>query len=49
MYAKPIRKRFDKAIIEELLSIEWWNWSEDEIQSNLELFYQVDEFCMGKR
>lgn len=46
--ARLIRKRFDEATIEALLSIEWWNWSEDEIQSNIELFYQVDMFYKRK-
>lgn len=46
--AKLIRKRFDDVTIKNLLSIQWWNWSEDEIQSNLELFYQVDKFCLNR-
>lgn len=31
--ARCIKKRFDDEIIEQLLKLEWWNWSDDIIQS----------------
>jgi virginiamycin A acetyltransferase len=36
--AKSIKKRFSDAIIEQLIKIEWWNWSEDKIKRNLKFF-----------
>ena len=33
--AKIIKKRFDDEIIELLESIQWWNWSEDNIKKNI--------------
>lgn len=33
--AKPIRKRFSEEKIAELLEMEWWDWSEQEIQQRL--------------
>jgi acetyltransferase-like isoleucine patch superfamily enzyme len=35
--AKIIRYRFEKEIIEELLKIEWWNWSTQKINNNIEI------------
>lgn len=46
--AKLIRKRFDDATIERLLDIQWWNWSDEKIKSNLELFYHIDGFCLNR-
>ena len=34
--AKPIRKRFDEKVIEELLKIKWWDWTEEKIARNIE-------------
>ena len=34
--AKPIRKRFDEKVIEELLRIKWWDWTEEKIARNIE-------------
>lgn len=42
--AKPIRKRFDDQLIEILLKVKWWDWSEEEIDENIELFYDVELF-----
>ena len=42
--AKPIRKRFPDDTIQRLLKIQWWNWSEEKIQNNLEFFYQPEKF-----
>ena len=42
--AKMIRKRFDENTINELLEIKWWNWSESEIERNIELFFCPENF-----
>ena len=42
--AKHIRFRFDEGVIKELLRIKWWDWSEEKIKDNLELFYQPEIF-----
>ena len=36
--AKPIRKRFGEEIIEELLRIQWWNFSDEQLKANVEFF-----------
>ena len=33
--AKPIRNRFDKNTISELLRLKWWDWEKDKIYRNL--------------
>ncbi|MBR1677137.1 MAG: CatB-related O-acetyltransferase [Clostridia bacterium] len=33
--AKEIKKRFDDEIIELLLKLQWWDWSEDKIRDNV--------------
>lgn len=33
--ARTIRKRFDDAVIDKLLALKWWNWSEERIRQNL--------------
>jgi virginiamycin A acetyltransferase len=33
--AKTIRKRFDDRTIEKLLSIRWWDWSDEKVKDNL--------------
>ncbi|MBP2630518.1 MAG: transferase [Firmicutes bacterium] len=45
--AKIIKYRFSKEIIDKLLTIQWWNWSEEKIQDNKDFFYKenIDEFC----
>lgn len=45
--AKIIKYRFSKEIIDKLLTIEWWNWSDEKIQNNTEFFYNedVNTFC----
>lgn len=37
--AKVIRKRFTNEKIEELLQLEWWNWSEETIKKNQDFFF----------
>ena len=39
--ARGVGKRFSDGIIEQLSEIEWWNWSEDRIKRNRQLF-EVD-------
>ena len=36
--AKIIRYRFDRDIITKLVEIQWWNWSDEMIQSNISLY-----------
>lgn len=36
---KKIKSRYSNDIIEYLLKIEWWNWSEEKIKKNEEFFY----------
>src|SRR5699024_8058186 len=36
--AKVIKYRFDKNIIEKLLSIKWWDWTVDKINENIHMF-----------
>jgi len=36
--AKIIKKRFSEEIIEELIKIEWWNWTHQDIKRNRFLF-----------
>jgi len=42
--AKVIRYRFSEEDRNILLKIKWWNWSEEDIEKNIELFYQPEEF-----
>lgn len=46
--AKVIKKRFSDELIRSLLRIKWWNWSEDKIKENIELFYNPYEFVKGQ-
>ncbi|HET8566539.1 MAG TPA: CatB-related O-acetyltransferase [Solirubrobacterales bacterium] len=40
--ARQVRFRFDSETIERLLSIRWWEWSEDRIEANVPLLCSVD-------
>lgn len=40
--AKPIRRRFSQAVIDELREIAWWNWSAEKITANLEAIVSGD-------
>lgn len=42
--AKLIRYRFEEDEIRNYLRIQWWNWSIEKIESNIELFYQPKKF-----
>lgn len=36
--AKPIRKRYDDKVIEELKKLQWWNWSTQQIKRAIPLY-----------
>lgn len=40
--AKIIRKRFDDNLIDYLINLKWWDWSEEKIFSNLEILCSAD-------
>lgn len=40
--AKPIRKRFPQEVIDKLLEIKWWNWSEERIRENISALHCED-------
>ncbi len=42
--AKLLKYRFSEDIRKKLLEISWWNWSEQKIKENIDLFYNVDKF-----
>lgn len=42
--AKLIKYRFEKNIIDELLKIKWWNWSEEKINDNVNLLCDENKF-----
>lgn len=41
---KIVKYRFPKEIIEKLLNIQWWNWPDEKIKENLDLFYDPEKF-----
>ncbi len=41
---KIIKYRFSKEIIDKLLKIQWWNWTDEKIKENLNLLYNPEEF-----
>lgn len=42
--AKLIKYRFDRKDREKLLKIRWWDWTQETIEANLELFYNPEKF-----
>lgn len=40
--AKPIRQRFDDAVVQALLTVAWWNWDIAKITRNLEKIVAAD-------
>lgn len=36
--AKVIKYRFSQEIIDQLLELKWWNWTEEKIRENIEVF-----------
>ncbi len=44
--AKFIKYRFDKDLIDKLLTIKWWNWCNEEIRCNIRYFNEdIKTFC----
>lgn len=44
--AKVIKYRFSQELIDKLLTIQWWNWSDDEIKNNIKYFNEdIAKFC----
>ncbi len=41
---RVIKYRFSKEIIEELLKIRWWNWDDNTILKNVNMFYNPEKF-----
>ena len=41
---KIIKYRFSQEMINKLLKIQWWNWTDEKIKENLNLFYDPEEF-----
>ncbi len=39
-----VKYRFSQEIIDKLLKIQWWNWSDDKIRENIQLMYDVEAF-----
>ncbi len=42
--ARFIRYRFEERIREKLEIIQWWNWPHEEIERNIDLFYDINVF-----
>ena len=42
--AKLIKYRFSKEEIRQFEEIQWWEWSTEDIEKNIELFYQPERF-----
>ncbi|GHU99870.1 acetyltransferase [Spirochaetia bacterium] len=42
--ARIIKYRFSENIINRLMEINWWDWTEDKIRKNVNLFYDVETF-----
>lgn len=42
--AREIRKRFPAEIISKLESVKWWNWEDDKIRENVDIFDNIDNF-----
>jgi len=44
--AKFIKRRFPDSIVESLIKIKWWDWSENKIQESQELFQNPEAFIL---
>lgn len=42
--ARTIKFRYEPKEIEILLKVQWWNWSEEEIEENIEVLYSPEKF-----
>lgn len=47
--AKLIKYRFSKEEIDLMEQIKWWEWSVEEIEKNIELFYQPEKYFQKMR
>lgn len=45
--AKPIRKRFDDAVIERLEALRWWDWEEEKIRRAIPAIRSGDLAALG--
>lgn len=41
---KILRYRFDKDTVNKLLQIQWWNWDDEKIRRNIDLFRDKNNF-----
>ena len=39
-----IRKRFDDDVINRLLSLQWWNWSDEKLTENAKYINNMSKF-----
>lgn len=39
-----LKFRFPQEVIEKMLSIQWWNWSEEKIKANVNFMYEPEKF-----
>ncbi len=46
--ARPIRRRFEQDIVDELLDIAWWDWSAELITANLEAIVSGDAAALRR-
>lgn len=46
--AKVIGKRFDDNTIEELISLRWFDWSDEKIKDEIDSFYDINKFLNSK-
>lgn len=42
--AKIIRYRFKPEEIKKLLEMKWWDWPEEKIRNNIDVFYNIENF-----
>lgn len=47
--AKHQKFRFDKKTIDQLKKVEWWNWSEQKLKENIELFNHPEHFIDSQK
>ena len=40
--ARVIKYRFSESVIEKLMKMQWWNWQDDRISGNIEMFHKND-------
>ena len=44
---KILKYRFDKDTVNKLLQIQWWNWDDEKIRRNIDLFRDKNNFLEG--